>query len=209
MRVSTADAHREAERSGIVHDLLTGQTQRDGLALLLCNLLPVYQALEAGLERQTTSASLGSFAWRPLYRTSALQADLQTLGGTPVMLPESLVYADYVAKDEPTLLAGIYVRYMGDLSGGQILNRLFGRTVCLPPLAFYSFPDIADIDAFRTITRAAIDRAGALLGDTAPVVAAAVALFRLDIQLSIAVSQHAQKLSNQMLGEKSERALLR
>jgi heme oxygenase len=204
LRAQTADLHREAERSGVIHDLLTGHAEVGGLVLLLRNLLAVYCALEAGLEVCRDHPVLRDLACRPLYRSAALQSDLHRLGSDPVLLSEGVAYATRVERaaaehDAAGLLAFVYVRYLGDLSGGQILNRLLGRTLGLAPLAFYSFPEIPDLKAFAVDFRAEIDRAGAKLDDTAPVIAQAMAAFQQDTALSIAVSRYC---SEQVLGKK-------
>src|SRR5215468_1364260 len=75
LRERTATLHKQAERSGIVNDILRGKASRAGYILLLRNLLPAYDAMEQGLERHRKSPALGAFAQRGLYRTGALHAD--------------------------------------------------------------------------------------------------------------------------------------
>jgi len=47
----TKALHVEAERTGIIRDLLRGEATREGYVLLLRNLLPAYRAMEQGLVR--------------------------------------------------------------------------------------------------------------------------------------------------------------
>ncbi len=77
----TKTLHVEAERTGIIRDLLRGEATREGYVLLLRNLLPAYQALEQGLERHRGSPSLGKLADYGLDRASAIEADLVALCG--------------------------------------------------------------------------------------------------------------------------------
>jgi heme oxygenase len=139
---STRSLHRQAERTGIIRDLLQGRASRYGYALLLRNLLPAYQQLEQGLESRRHGAAIGAIALQGLFRASAITADLDQLGGrewreTLPLLAAGRHYADRVADatkgDGTLLIAHAYVRYMGDLSGGQILKRLLGRSLQLPP----------------------------------------------------------------------------
>ncbi|XUM24561.1 biliverdin-producing heme oxygenase [Bradyrhizobium oligotrophicum S58] len=51
MRERTKTLHLTAERTGIVADLLRGRGTPEAYALLLRNLLPVYETLEAELLR--------------------------------------------------------------------------------------------------------------------------------------------------------------
>ena len=55
----TKTLHVEAERTGIIRDLLRGEASREGYVLLLRNLLPAYQAMERGLERHRGSPGRG------------------------------------------------------------------------------------------------------------------------------------------------------
>lgn len=54
----TKTLHVEAERTGIIRDLLRGEASREGYVLLLRNLLPAYQAMEQGLHRHRSSPPL-------------------------------------------------------------------------------------------------------------------------------------------------------
>jgi heme oxygenase len=52
---------------------------------------------------------------------------------------------------------------MGDLSGGQAIGRVVARAYDLGPdggLAFYAFPEIPDIAAFKNRFREALDALG-------------------------------------------------
>ncbi len=51
----TKTLHVEAERTGIIRDLLRGEASREGYILLLRNLLPAYREMEQGLERHRGS----------------------------------------------------------------------------------------------------------------------------------------------------------
>ena len=91
-----------------------------------------------------------------------------------------------------TLIAHAYVRYLGDLSGGQVLRRLLSESLGLGPdeLSFYDFGSEAAADS-RTVTYlAAIDAAGR---DLAPrvdaIVEEAAEAFRCNILVSEAVFQ--------------------
>ena len=47
IKVATWALHTQAERSGVIADILAGRASRFEVALLLRNLLPVYQMLDA------------------------------------------------------------------------------------------------------------------------------------------------------------------
>jgi heme oxygenase (biliverdin-producing, ferredoxin) len=91
--------------------------------------------------------------------------------------------------DGSRLIGHAYARYLGDLSGGQIVKRLLTRSLELPSeaLSFYDFPGIADIAAFKSEYRAAIDQTGDDSEDFAAIIEEGARAFELNIALSIAL----------------------
>ncbi|HEX4766845.1 MAG TPA: biliverdin-producing heme oxygenase [Lichenihabitans sp.] len=196
----TEPLHRQAERSGIFQALLRGQASPRAYALLLRNLLPVYEALERGLDRRAGSAIVGPLARPEVFRASALRADLAHLDGAALpLLGSGQRYAeriDEAARNGGALLvAHAYVRYLGDLNGGQILKRLLGRHLGLGPgsLAFYDFP-CADASVLAADYRVAIDAVGAAIDPVEPVIEEACSAFRLTIALSEEVCSEALRM---------------
>jgi heme oxygenase len=194
----TKALHTEAERTGIIRDLLRGNAGRDGYVLLMRNLLPAYQALEQGLESHRNTPGLAALVQYRLDRAPALQSDLAALGGADwadgfPLLAAGEAYAARIAEiaagDGARLIAHAYTRYLGDLSGGQILQRLLARSIGLQPdqLSFYDFPRFADLATLKADYRLALDHAGSLLADPQPVVEEGAIAFSLNIALSRAV----------------------
>lgn len=199
LRQHTRALHGEAERSGVVRDILAGQVTRRGLALLLRNLLPAYQQLERGLDHHRQTPLVGPLVMPALYRAPPLEAGLINLEGPDwarvlPLLPAAEDYARQIATaaegDGIGLLGHAYVRYLGDLSGGQVLARLLAQTLGLAPqaLAFYDFRDIADLDGFKVAYRDALDRVGRRMTaeQRQTVLAAAAQAFQCNIQISVA-----------------------
>ena len=168
LRQETRQNHVEAERSGIMRRLLTRTLDLGTYVALLRNLLPIYEALEEEMVRHQADQVVAPFHHPGLARAKALEADLQQLGGPdwrslPV-IPEALAYVDQIhgaaRKDPALLVAHGYVRYLGDLSGGQILQKIVAETfelVAGSGVGFYEFPDLGDLDAFKHRYRAALD----------------------------------------------------
>lgn len=197
LREATRDLHVRAERTGFIADLLQGRGRRDGYVLLLRNLLPAYEALERGLLRHASSPIFSGLAWPALFRAQALQRDLEAIAGeqwraTVALLPEGVRYAERIetieAGNGERLLAHAYTRYLGDLSGGQILAGLLTRSLGLRPgeLSFYSFTDVADSGCLKADFRQYLATAGALV-DRGAVIEEAAAAFRHNIELSEAI----------------------
>lgn len=192
LKARTARAHLRAEKSGIVADLLRRRATREAFVLFLRNLAPAYAALEDALA--AAPAPAGSIRFAEVERSAALATDLAGFAGSgwrslPVM-PAAEAYAarirDVGARSPELLIAHAYVRYFGDLNGGQILRRMIGETLALPAeaLGFYDFPDIADMPAFQGGFRTAYERALGAVGDPEAVLAEAETAFEFNISVS-------------------------
>ena len=195
LRHRTKALHVQAERSGIIAEILHGRATRQAYALLLRNLLPVYVTMEDAIERHR-GTPVGQIVQPQLYRMQALAADLRVLSDGFVELPlltEAVDYADAVLRASSgsglRLIAHAYARYLGDLSGGQIMKRLLTTSLDLPAsaLSFYDFPAVPDIAACKADFRGAIERAGDDIDDFDAVVEEAAHAFELNIKLSIAL----------------------
>lgn len=206
LRQETESLHRQAERSGYINVILRKQATREGYALFLRNLAPAYAALEAALEGDADDAVQGLFDWPPLFRQKAIAADLTAISGPawqdllPV-LNEANAYADrieHIRLDAPHRLLGhAYVRYIGDLSGGQIVKALLVKEPGLEArmLGFYDFPGIADAEAYKEKFREGLDQAGDMTSDLGDIVDEAMIAFQLNIDLSMAVGLEAASMS--------------
>jgi heme oxygenase (biliverdin-producing, ferredoxin) len=202
LRKRTRALHTQAERSGIVLDILRGRASRSAYALYLRNILPAYQHLEAGLERHRDSAALQGIARREVYRAEALQADLEALCGADYASLLPLVaaaeqYAGHIASavDDraEVLVAHAYTRFLGDLNGGRVMRSILARSFLAEPLPlhFHSFPGIPDLAVFTARYRLAFDVAGTHLARTEAVLREAELAFRLNIELSMEVQSAA------------------
>lgn len=200
LRARTASLHIKAERTGIIADILARSASREGYALLLRNLLPVYQCLES-----TPSPTMDDREWKDVFcievrRAEAIERDLDELSGrswrnTLPVVPATrscVERLEKIAETRPSLLvAHAYVRYLGDLNGGQIMRRLLAQSLGLEDsaLAFHRFPLIADIGSFRTQYRTAIQQAMARL-DADDIADEAVLAF----EFNVAISSEVQSL---------------
>jgi heme oxygenase (biliverdin-producing, ferredoxin) len=200
MRECTHELHTQAERSGIVKDILRGNASRNGYALLLRNLLPAYRQLEMGLDKNRHTPAIGSAARPELYRAAALESDLSHLVGYDweTELPLLDVGRDYerriavsAEEDGTRLLGHAYTRYFGDLNGGQVMKRLLTRALGLQSheLSFYDFPQIAELVKFKEQYRRGFNDSATSIHNIGAVVNEAIVAFELNIALSEAVAQ--------------------
>ena len=204
----TKSLHLEAERSGIIRDLLRGSASREGYILLLRNLFPAYLAMEQGLARHLNSPGLAALAGYKLDRATAIESDLVALCGKNwqhdiSLLPAGDVYARRITKAGQSsggarLIAHAYTRYLGDLSGGLILQRLLTRSLGLQPaeLSFYQFPGHPDLTALKAAYRETLDQAGASAPDPQDVIEEGAIAFSLNIDLSCAVQATIRHVAN-------------
>jgi heme oxygenase len=168
LRLETSDLHREAERSGVMDDLLHGRLARAGYIALLRNLHALYAALEAALGSHRGDAMIGAVQAPALLREAALVSDLDVLHGAGwrEQIPVAPAAAGYVARlralagaGSHALVAHAYVRYLGDLHGGQLLKRQVARLCGSDGEAgtrFYDFGGEPQVLALRQAFRNAL-----------------------------------------------------
>ncbi len=154
LKHETRSLHRQAEQTALMRLLIGGKMSAPAYCRLLRNLLALYSALEPAILRQAKHPLLAPVVGLDLLRRAALRADLRALGcdeETALRSVEPLAAATqaYVQRlqglagtDPERLLAHAYVRYMGDLNGGQRLAPIVANALQLPGregTAFYDF----------------------------------------------------------------------
>ncbi len=166
LREATRVQHRTAERSGLMPQLLAGRIDARAYCALLANLHALYAALEDGIDAHADDPAIAPIRLPALYRTDALARDLAVIARVPTP-PLAGATRDYVARldvlgrERPVLLAAhAYVRYLGDLSGGQVLRGVVARMLQLAGgagTAFYDFGDDESVAALKEALRAGFD----------------------------------------------------
>jgi heme oxygenase (biliverdin-producing, ferredoxin) len=168
LRRATMAEHREAETRSFISRLLAGRVPPAGFAALTAQYLVIYRELEAAAERMRTDPVAAPFADPALSRVTALEADLAHLCGpgwesgvTP--LAATRRYAERLREHCHTspvhFIAHHYVRYLGDLSGGQLVGKKVAETyrLGLGGVSFYSFDRIDDPKRYKTSYRERLD----------------------------------------------------
>lgn len=169
LRSATFRDHQAAATSGFMSSLFRGELPGAAYVAMVSQHWFTYSALEAAGDGLLDDPVAAPFVDDALRRTSALEADLTHLLGADWAervhaLPSTTRYCDRIAEvagSEPgRWVAHAYTRYLGDLSGGQIIGDIARSTYGLGPGAgadFYEFPAIDDIDAFKDGYRARLD----------------------------------------------------
>jgi len=165
LREGTKKAHSLAENAGFIQCFLKGAVEKTSYRQLLGNFYFVYTALEEQMVLQQDHPLLAKMYFPELNRQHSLVKDLTYYWGSswPEKLTPSAATQCYldriqqIAISDPILLvAHLYTRYLGDLSGGQLLKKIAQRGMNLPDgsgTAFYDFVDIQDPKVFKKVYR--------------------------------------------------------
>lgn len=168
LRIETRTLHTQAERSTFMGVLLRGWMQRAPYCAMLRNLHAIYAALEPALQRHADDPQIAPLVMPGLWREARLRHDLDLLHGGDwrealPLQPATLRYVarlDELDRTQPYLLAAhSYVRYLGDLSGGQMLSRIVRDSLELGSgggTAFYDFGDAAATADLKRMYREAL-----------------------------------------------------
>lgn len=121
----TWDHHKNAERQAFVKEMFSGKITNERYATYLYNQYICYDLLEA-LGRVN-----GIFDDIPgIQRAPKIMEDFQELWYNSNIKPtvyqathDYVTYLKSIMKNREKLLAHIYVRHMGDLSGGQMIAK--------------------------------------------------------------------------------------
>lgn len=178
LREGTKKSHTMAENTAFMKCFLKGIVEREPFRKLTANLYFVYQALEVEMRRYKEHPVVGPMVFAELERTQKLEDDLAFYYGENwhaeiTASPEGEAYVariHEVANTNPALLiAHAYVRYMGDLSGGQSLRNITRSALDLPAdkgTGLHEFDQIPTVEARRAFKQMYRDTLNALPMDT-------------------------------------------
>lgn len=167
LKQRTKQQHGEAEESPFVEELLSGKRTKDDYLRLAQQQYFIYRELEEVAAELKSDPDVAQFVAPELERVSAIESDLEFLTGpnwqqhlTPLPATNA-----YTARIHQTLgaphrfIAHQYTRYLGDLSGGQVvhtwLRRQFGFD--RSGVAFYNFEQIPNPKRFKDEYRTKLD----------------------------------------------------
>ena len=169
LKIGTKKSHSAAENTSFVASFLRGVVDKESYKKLVSDLYFVYSAMEEEVDKLKDHPIIGQLQLSDLKRVNALEQDLRFFYG-PIwrsLVTPSEACNQYVnrirevAKNEPELLVGHhYTRYLGDLSGGQILKGIAEKALALGDgqgLKFYDFEKIEDTKAYKAGYRGILD----------------------------------------------------
>jgi heme oxygenase (biliverdin-producing, ferredoxin) len=169
LRERTRPDHSASEGASFMDDLMTGKGTRDDYIALVAQHYFIYVALENAASALADNPVAAAFISPQLTRVPALEADLAFLLGDDwrdqiAPLPTTIEYVSRINAVAAERWAGgfvahHYTRYLGDLSGGQIIRTLMQRQFGFETngVGFYLFDQIAKPKEFKETYREQLD----------------------------------------------------
>nr|WP_146843720.1 biliverdin-producing heme oxygenase [Cellulomonas composti] len=190
LREGTREQHGQAEGMAFVENLMAGRLGREAYTDLAVQQLSIYTALEEAGHRVRAAGGDHDLVFDELTRVPAIERDLEHLLGADWrdrvhFLPATRAYTERLVAcgdDVSRYAAHAYTRYLGDLSGGQVVKRMVQRHYGLPAeaVSFYDFPEIHKLKPFKDVYRERLDALPLDADQRAAVVAEAQVAFSLN-----------------------------
>lgn len=192
----TKESHVRAENTELMLSFQRGQVSLQQYKLLLCSLYEIYQALEEELDRNCHHPGV-----EPIYfpvelaRLESIEKDLEYFYGLDwrqkIVVPAATKRYSHrlrqIGKENPEfLVAHAYTRYLGDLSGGQVLGRIAQKSMGLKGregLSFFAFPGVSSPNLFKQLYRSRMNSVELTEEQRNGVLEEAVRAFELNIQV--------------------------
>lgn len=211
LRVGTKKSHTMAENVGFVKCFLKGVVEKNSYRKLVGNFYFIYSAMEEEMEKHSNHPIISKINFSELYRKHSLEQDLSYYYGSNwreqiQLSPAGEAYVQRlreISEKEPELLvAHSYTRYLGDLSGGQILKGIAQTAMNMSDgqgVAFYEFADITDEKAFKAKYRQALDELPIDDATALSIVDEANAAFGMNMKMFLELEGNLIKAIGQML----------
>lgn len=177
IRTATWGDHSESEGSSVMEDIMRMRATREQYTELVVQHFFLYEALEEASKALASDPRFANLHPAALVREETLVEDLEFLLGENwrqeiSILPASQAYADRIREISaegwlPGLIAHHYTRYLGDLSGGQMIAKRVKKQFGFERagVAFYDFTELGDITEFKQNYRSVLDELGTTLDD--------------------------------------------
>lgn len=177
MRESSWGDHSDSEGASFMEDIMRGKATKQDYIDLSVQHYFMYEALESATAQFADNATMASFHRSELERLDALKLDLAHLIGADwadkvAPVPATAEYAARIRECAAEgwvdgIVAHHYTRYLGDLSGGQIIARRVSKQHDLEHagVAFYDFTTLGSLTDFKNEYRGALDALGATLSE--------------------------------------------
>lgn len=171
--------HDDSEGADFMANIMRGKATLDDYIQLVVQHYYMYEVLEDVAAKLVDDPVFSDFYDANLLRMEALHKDLQHFYGDDWREKISPVQAttDYAARMREVyndlgvsgVVAHHYTRYLGDLSGGQMIARRVAMQHGFENgegIEFYNFKELGSIDDFKNRYRDALDKLGEQLDET-------------------------------------------
>ncbi|XP_020503325.1 heme oxygenase [Labrus bergylta] len=208
----TKDCHERAENTELMLSFQRGKVTLPQFKVLLCSLYEVYQALEEEMDRNSNHPGVAPIYFpAELARLKTLAKDLEFFYGqnwrekivVPAATKRYCHRIRQLGRENPEfLIAHAYTRYLGDLSGGQVLGRIAQKSLGLKSsdgLSFFAFPGVSSPNLFKQLYRSRMNSVALTEEERNGVLEEAVRAFELNIQVfddlqkMVNISENAQQ----------------
>ena len=162
LRTGSSSAHAIAEKNPLMVALVRGEVRERMYLALLKYLQPIYSSLEASLYIHRKSATFEGLELAAILRSGPLRSDVDFFEerlDREVELPNGGMCFEYAArleelarKSPELLIAHVYTRYLGDLSGGQMIKKSVRKALHLTGgdgTQFYDFKEIEHTGLYK------------------------------------------------------------
>ncbi|XP_032417753.1 heme oxygenase [Xiphophorus hellerii] len=192
----TKESHVRAENTELMLSFQRGQVTLQQYKLLLCSLYEIYRALEEEMDRNSNHPAVAPIYFpAELARLKSIEKDLEFFYGPDwrekIVVPAATQRYSHrlrqIGKENPEfLVAHAYTRYLGDLSGGQVLGRIAQKSMGLKSaggLSFFAFPGVSSPNLFKQLYRSRMNSVELTEEERNGVLEEAVRAFELNIQV--------------------------
>ncbi|XP_028829354.1 heme oxygenase [Denticeps clupeoides] len=196
IKAVTKDSHVRAENTELMRSYVKGQVTLSQYKMLLCSLYEIYKALEEEMDHNASHPAVAPVYFPvELARLECLEKDLEHFYGpdwrNKIVVPAAtLNYTQRLReigeKHPEYLVAHAYTRYLGDLSGGQVLGRITQKSLGLKSndgLSFFYFPGVSSPNRFKQLYRGRMNSIELSSEERAGLLQEAVRAFQLNIQV--------------------------
>ncbi|XP_038148373.1 heme oxygenase-like [Cyprinodon tularosa] len=192
----TKESHVRAENTELMLSFQKGQVTLPQFKLLLYSLYEIYQALEEQLDMNSNHPAVAPIYFpAELARLKSIEKDLEYFNGpdwrqkivVPAATQRYCHRLRQIGTENPEfLVAHAYTRYLGDLSGGQVLGRIAQKSMGLKSsegLSFFAFPGVSSPNLFKQLYRSRMNSMELTAEERNGVLEEAVRAFELNIQV--------------------------
>jgi heme oxygenase len=168
IREGTKESHTMAENTGFITCFLKGVVEKKSYVKLMSDLYYVYSAMEEEFDKHKDHPILSKIYYPELFRKESIEKDLEYYHREDwrnklTQTSSCKEYVNRIRKISDTspvlLISHHYTRYIGDLSGGQILKKIAQTALGVDDsgMNFYIFADIPDEKEFKNNYRSTLD----------------------------------------------------